>query len=140
VYERPRCAPHEGPVVSEPTRPFQFATFYDPNVPMRPIRITMPIDTSVRGLRKAGKSFQVQMSNKLREQVNRFADVDITDVEGSTDESKPLDLGVICSFSIPIITICALILLMIIVSLLNFVFFWIPLLRICLPLRLSSDD
>ena len=39
----------------------------------------------------------------------------------------------ICSLSIPIITICALILLMIIVSLLNIVFFWVPLFKICLP-------
>ena len=39
----------------------------------------------------------------------------------------------ICSLSIPIITICALILLMIIVSILNIVFFWMPLFKICLP-------
>jgi hypothetical protein len=35
--------------------------------------------------------------------------------------------------SIPIITICALILLMIIVQLLNIIFWWLPFFRICLP-------
>jgi hypothetical protein len=44
-------------------------------------------------------------------------------------------LGVqwICSFSIPVVTLVAMILLMIIVTLLNIVFFWLPWVRICLP-------
>lgn len=44
-------------------------------------------------------------------------------------------LGVqwICSFSLPVITLVAMILLMIMVSLLNIVFFWLPWVRICLP-------
>ena len=40
----------------------------------------------------------------------------------------------ICQLSIPIITICALILLLIIVALLNIVFWWMPFFRICLPI------
>ena len=44
----------------------------------------------------------------------------------------------ICSFSIPIITICALIVLMIFVSLLNIVFWWLPFFRICLPILLPG--
>ena len=39
----------------------------------------------------------------------------------------------LCSFSIPIITICALIVLMIFVALLNIIFWWMPFLKICLP-------
>jgi hypothetical protein len=42
-------------------------------------------------------------------------------------------LGMICSISIPIITICALILLMIIVSLLDIVFHWLPYFVFCFP-------
>jgi len=38
-----------------------------------------------------------------------------------------------CSLSIPIITICALILLTIIVSLLDFIFRWLPLFIVCFP-------
>jgi hypothetical protein len=45
-----------------------------------------------------------------------------------------LELGVMCSLSIPIITICALILLMIIVSLLDLIFRWLPLFVVCFPL------
>lgn len=39
-----------------------------------------------------------------------------------------------CSVSIPIITICALLLLMIIVNLLNIIFKWIPWFIMCFPI------
>jgi hypothetical protein len=39
---------------------------------------------------------------------------------------------------LPIITICALILLIMIVFLLNIVFFWAPFFRVCLPVPLRS--
>jgi hypothetical protein len=42
-------------------------------------------------------------------------------------------IGMICSFSIPIITICAMILLFVILIALNIVFFWMPFFKICLP-------
>ena len=42
--------------------------------------------------------------------------------------------GTICSFSIPIITICALIVLIVFVMLLNIIFFWLPFLKICFPI------
>jgi hypothetical protein len=40
----------------------------------------------------------------------------------------------ICSLSIPIITICALLLLMIIVFLLDIIFRWVPFLIFCFPI------
>jgi len=43
-------------------------------------------------------------------------------------------LGIFCSLSIPIVTLCALILLTIIVNLLNIFFKWIPWFFICFPL------
>lgn len=51
------------------------------------------------------------------------------------DPPSDSGLGIqwICSFSIPIVTIVAMILLMIIVILLNLIFFWLPWVRICLP-------
>ena len=39
----------------------------------------------------------------------------------------------ICSFSLPVITLVAMLLLMIMISLLNILFFWMPWVRICLP-------
>ena len=51
-------------------------------------------------------------------------------------DSEPgpgLGIQWICSFSLPVITLVAMILLMIMISLLNIVFFWLPWVRICLP-------
>lgn len=42
-------------------------------------------------------------------------------------------LGWICSFSIPLITICAFFVLNIFLTLLNIVFFWLPFIKICIP-------
>ena len=43
-------------------------------------------------------------------------------------------LGMICSLSIPIVTICAFILLLIIVQLFDYFFRWIPYLFVCFPI------
>jgi hypothetical protein len=43
-------------------------------------------------------------------------------------------LAWICSFSLPIITLCAFIVLHIFLILFNLIFFWLPFLKICLPL------
>ena len=42
--------------------------------------------------------------------------------------------GMICSLSIPIVTLCALIILMIMVALFDLFFRWLPFLFVCLPL------
>jgi hypothetical protein len=135
VYARPACKSY---VISAPTRAFQMASFFDPDAPARAIRMTMPIDTSPEGLGKYDKNFNVLISNQLQAQINRIKGLKEL-LEGDIDSETPLDLGMICSFSIPIITICALILLMIIVNLLNILFFWLPFFRICLPIPLRSE-
>ena len=53
--------------------------------------------------------------------------------EGGPCQSGGLNIGMICSLSIPIITICALILLMIIISLLDLIFHWLPYFIMCFP-------
>ena len=133
VYRRPQCRGFEPEVVSLPSRPFHLASFFDPDAPVRRLQIRMPTDTSVGGLRKFPKSVSIALSKQLREQMARAQNAGL---EGLTDQelgSASFNLGVICTFSIPIITICALILLMIIVQLLNIIFWWLPFFRICLP-------
>ena len=150
VYERPLCGAIDPPVLSEPTRAFQIAGFFDPDAPARPIRIALPIDTTPAGLRKFDKNAAFMMSDLLCGQVNRmkgitFADLvfsilpfpfhkdlDVPDSGGCKDGAA--SIGMICSLSIPIITICALILLIIIISLLDFIFKWLPFLMFCFPL------
>ncbi|PZU96229.1 MAG: hypothetical protein DCF32_21915 [Leptolyngbya sp.] len=150
VYQRPNCPPTVHPtVVSQPTQAFQLASYFDPDAPARPIRIAMPIDTSPGGLRKFAKNTMFVMSDSLACQVEKARDLTFGDLvlsvlpwpfhknfdaNAGNCASGTLNFGKICTLSIPIITICALILLIIIVSLLDLIFKWVPFLIFCLPL------
>jgi hypothetical protein len=137
VYERPQCGPLHPPVLSAPTEPFTLASFFDPDAPAREIRIQLPKDTTLAGLRKFKKNVQFLISDKLRQQMGQSSDLKKA-LEGDLGSSASFNLGEICSFSIPIITLCAFIVLMIFIILLNIVFWWLPLLRFCLPLKLKA--
>jgi hypothetical protein len=151
VFERPNCGPLEPPVVSDPTQPFQLAGFFDPDAPARPIRIALPIDTSPAGLRKFDKNTAFMISDMLCGQIARVRGLTLGDLvrsvlpwpfhkdlsvpdTGPCTDSGGAQVGMMCSLSIPIITICALLLLMIIVSLLNIIFHWVPYFLMCFPL------
>jgi hypothetical protein len=139
VYRRPACGPLQPDVVSEPTDAFRIAGFFDFDAPSRSITISMPINTSIKDLRKLRKNVNFMLSNQLRAQMNRVTSLKDA-LNGQFAAGEDVDLGLICSFSIPVITICALIVLMIFISLLNIVFWWMPFLRICFPIALSGGD
>lgn len=152
VYERPACGELHDPVVSGPSKRFQLAAFFDPEAPARPIRIGLPVDTTPAGLSKFDKNTAFVMSDVLCGQIARLRGLTLGDLIRSVlpwplhkDLSVPdggpckqgtsgPNVGLVCSLSIPIITICALILLMIMVSLLDIIFRWIPYFIICFPL------
>jgi hypothetical protein len=150
VFERPECGPSESPLLSARSRQFELAGFFDPEAPARPIRIALPIDTSPAGLRKFDKNTAFMMSDMLCGQIARakglgFVDLvlsvlpwpfhkDLSVPDTGPCTSQGVELGMICSLSIPIITICALILLLIFVMLLDIIFKWMPYLIFCFPL------
>jgi hypothetical protein len=133
VYTRPQCGRGAESLVSDASPRFRLASFFDPEAPQRTIRVALPVDTSPAALRKYDRNVAFVLSDQLSKQISRVKGMQALidgDVEG---EPRGLDISLICSLSIPIITICALILLMIIVSLLNIVFWWLPFFKICLP-------
>jgi hypothetical protein len=150
LFTRPECGPFDPPLLSEPTTPFQMAAFFDPDAPARPIRIALPLDTSPAGLRKFDKNTAFMISDMLCGQISRVKGLSLGDLvlsvlpwplhkdlsvpDGGPCKSGGVEFGMICSLSIPIITICALLLLMIIVNLLDIIFRWIPFFIFCFPL------
>ncbi len=150
VLERPSCAALSAPVVSDPTAAFQLAAFFDSDAPARPIRIGMPADTTPAGLRKYDRNTAFVMSDVLCGQVSALKSLSFVDLimavlpfplhkDLSAGDPTPCSesgggFGMVCSFSLPIITICALIMLMITVKLLDIVLYWMPFFQICLPL------
>jgi hypothetical protein len=124
------------------------AAFFDSDAPARPIRIGMPVDTTPAGLRKFDKNTAFVMSDSLCGQAGAagnggmsFLDLVLSvlpfpfnkGLDGSAANPCADGWGMVCSLSIPIITLCAFILLLIFISLLNIVFFWMPFFRLCLP-------
>jgi hypothetical protein len=154
AYVRCDCGPVRPTVLSAPSQQFQLASFFDSDAPARPIRIPLPIDTTPAGMRKFNKNTAFMISDVLCGQIQRAKGLGLIDLVMSVlpwPLHKDLDLsgtgacqrngnsiGMICSLSIPIITICALILLMIIVSLLDLIFRWIPWFIICFPISIPG--
>jgi hypothetical protein len=109
---------------------FRVAAPFDPNA-SRPSLIQMP---SLADLRK-GLAQGVSMITPP----DTFSLLNALNLKkGASEDVVPSDvpqLGIqwICSFSLPVITLVAMILLMIMISLLNILFFWLPWVRICLP-------
>lgn len=150
VYLRCDCGPLQPQVVSASTTRFQIASFFDPDAPARAIRISLPLDTTPAGLRKHNKNAVLMLSDVLCGQVQRAKGLGLVDLVMSVlpwPLHKDLDLGgmdscksngekigMICSLSIPIVTLCALILLLIMISLLDFIFKWMPYFVMCLPI------
>ncbi len=152
VYERPNCGPREPELLSLPTEPFRMAGFFDPEAPARPIRIPMPFDVSPAGLRKFNKNATLMISDALCGQLRRIRKFTLGDLvlsvlpwpfhkdlpdlsaSGPCKDSGGNALGMFCSLSIPIVTLCALILLIIMVSLFDLFFRWLPYLFLCLPI------
>jgi len=152
VYERPFCGPLDPPVVSDPSDDFQMAGFFDPDAPARAIRIALPIDTTPAGLRKFDKNTAFMISDVLCGQMQRLKGITLGHLVRAVlpwpfhkslksrapaigpCKSGGVNIGMICTFSLPIITICALILLMVIVLLFHIIFKWLPWFIMCFPL------
>lgn len=110
---------------------FRVASAFDP-LASRPSMIQMPSLQDLRsGLAKGvgmitpPDTFNLVNALRLKKGVNE-------DVLPSGEQSQ-LGIQWICSFSLPVITLVAMILLMIMISLLNIIFFWLPWIKICLP-------
>ena len=138
VYRRPRCAPFPTDLVSRADRAVRDRRPASTRTP-RPARSASPYRSTPasRTCASSARTSASLLSNQLRAQMDRVTDLKKA-LDGELGEEVACDLGVICQFSIPIITICALLLLMIFVILLNIVFFWLPFFRICLPVPVRS--
>lgn len=114
-------------VWSAPSEPFEIAPWHEPG-PVAPAPIQLPTlgRESLRKL-KPGVMFSVprDVFNLLRGKPE-----DLLKGKGST---AGLQLDWLCGFNIPIITLCAFILLSLILTILNLIFWWLPFVKICIP-------
>jgi hypothetical protein len=114
-------------VHSAPSLPFHVASFYETRL-MPPRPIPMP---SLKDLKKAVSGAAMILPDDLNAEISKLRFPD-----GKVEQSGLALAGRwIYVFSIPIVTVCAMILLMLMVTILHFIFRWIPyaILRIPLP-------
>jgi hypothetical protein len=117
-------------VWSAPSRPFVIVPWYERGG-VAPVQIELPSITSKNVAKlKPNVAFKVPGSlfNLLQKNTpKQFLD-------GKAEEGDDGGIQWICGFNIPIITMCAFIVLFIFLTLLHIVFWWLPFIRICFPL------
>jgi hypothetical protein len=123
----------EGPcparvVWSEPSEPFVIAAWYE-GAGAPPVQIALP-DPGDKNLLKALKPNVAFVVPPSLQSLLSGATKDLLDGKGS---SSNLGLTWICGFNIPIITICAFLVLNIFLTLFNLAFGWLFFMKICLP-------
>jgi hypothetical protein len=131
--DHPGCPPRI--IWSAPTPEFRVKAWYEGS-DQPPVTIELPSPSQVRGLRP-------DIAFKAPPELQRF--MDRLNLQGLLDGSAQprsggIDFGMICSFSLPLITLCAFIVLQLFLVLLNIVFFWLPFIRICLPFPKPADE
>lgn len=133
VDEGDGCPPRL--IWSEPSRPFTIAPWFDFG-DRPPTRIALPDASDRAALRRLKPNVAFAVPEEVM-RVLRAAKLDQL-VDGTAAKGSGLRFDWICGFNIPIITLCAFIVLSIFLALLNILFFWLPFVRICLPLPRKS--
>lgn len=129
VRHEPDCPPEL--VWSDYSEVFRIAPWWNSG-PNKPPVIALP-DLTLDNLRQFKPNVAFKLPPRLfdllqKNTPKKFLSADIQ--EGSVG----LGIEWICGFSIPIITLCAFIVLFIFLVLLNLVFWWLPFVRICIPI------
>jgi len=127
---RAGCAPRL--VWSEYSQPFTIAPWYE-SAGAAPNMVPLPDLLDRSQLKKLKPNIAFVLPPKLAALL-KSDPKKLRDGEGGGG----IDLMWICSFSIPIITLCAFIVLNIFLQLLNLIFFWLPFLKICIPFPKSK--
>ncbi len=114
---------------TEPTEPFEIVPWYESS-DVAPTVVELPDVT-----RDSLKKLKPNVAFKVPESLQKI--LDNLNVKGLMDGEEPAKsswgFGMICGFSIPLITICAFIVLQIFIGLLNLVFWWSAYIKICIP-------
>jgi hypothetical protein len=122
-------------VWSHYSAPFQIAPWHATGPrPHPPIPLPDPTGAFLAGA-KPNCSFQVPGSL-----MSAMQGTTMSGLMNGSGGGGGMTLNWICGFNIPLITICAFFVLNIFLSLLNIVFFWLPIIKICIPVPTPSPS
>ncbi len=122
-------------VWSSPSAAFSIKPWYESG-DAPPVQVELPPLTPDRL-----KDLKPNVAFKVPPEVQQFMDgLKLDDLlEGKKPKTK-LGIGMLCGFNIPIITLCAFIVLQIFLVLFHILFFWLPFIRICIPIPIVTND
>ena len=125
-------------VWAAPSRPFSVAPWHAQGCARPPVEIGLPDPFD----RNALKAMKPNVSFRVPEKLFNFLQSDLSKL---LDGDKPASaagpaIDWICSFNIPIITLCAFIVLNLFLGLLNIVFQWLLFIKICIPVPKAVSE
>ncbi|MGB8818843.1 MAG: hypothetical protein WCC66_13075 [Rhizobiaceae bacterium] len=120
---------------SAPLASFRIKPWFEGGV-APPIRIELPSITQA-SLKALTPNVSFKVPPELQQHLDR---IDLKGLMDGKHTKTSVSFGMICSFSIPIITICAFFILQIFLQLLNIIFWWLPFVRICLPYPIVATE
>jgi hypothetical protein len=129
VREDGPCAPDL--VWSDYSEPFTIAPWYAPS-DAPPAVIPLPDAMDRNALKKLKPNVAFAVPKKLADFMNGNDPKKLVSGDGN-DGASGIELDWICSFSIPIITLCAFIVLNIFLSLFDLIFRWTMFIKVCIP-------
>ena len=116
--------------------PFRIAAWHESGGRTTPpVPLPDPMDPAFRKSAAPNCSFAVPAS--LMNAMNSATLSGLSSGSGGSGGGG-IQLNWICGFNIPLITICAFFVLNIFLTLLNIIFFWLPLIKICIPFPLPT--
>ncbi|MGB3294650.1 MAG: hypothetical protein WBB01_16830 [Phormidesmis sp.] len=121
---------------SDNSPPFTIRRWYE-NSPVPPVQVALP-DLIGEDFSQLSPNVTFAVPAGLFNAIDGMTLKDLLDGKKPSGGSPALDW--ICGFNIPIITICAFIVLNIFLQLLNFVFQWLPFIKICVPIPVSQPS
>jgi hypothetical protein len=117
-------------VWSKPSEPFRIIPWYETG-PMPPVQVILP-SLNRDFLRNVKPNVSFAVPSDLANLLQGNDPKKMSDGEGKKADGLQLDW--ICGFNIPIITICAFIVLNIFLSLFDLIFQWMFYIKICIPI------
>jgi len=131
-----RCAQCPPELVwSGASEPFRIVPWYEAGGP--PVQVQLP-EAKLSELAKLKPNVAFQVPASVQNLLGGMKIKKPMEVERG---DLKLDIAWICGFSIPLITLCAFIVLSIFISLLNIIFWWMPFFKICIPLpRITTSE
>jgi hypothetical protein len=116
------------------SQPFNIAAWFETGVRAHP-PVPLP-DPTAAYMQNAKPNCSFQVPGNL---MGAMQGTTLSGLMKGTGGGGGLSLGWICGFNIPLITICAFFVLNIFLSLLNIIFFWLPFIKICIPVPVPSQ-